>query len=220
MEDSVHRRKSILSYSYTDVEQRDGTLPKPSESAAALRRSNTTGLMRRKTFIERASEDDGEAPFLVQSTAKSSLKRSRLANKRRDSSASTGSARRGRRKAHEANTPSVSSPLAPLTVASADDDDDDDDDDGEVELARTAMSPAEKDAAKAMTAPPENRRMSTAEILKQITAEVEDFGFDDFNLDELGSYSKNSMSSPPPPVPRATPSFPSAAGSSSPSPSR
>ncbi|KAJ1958602.1 hypothetical protein EC988_000217, partial [Linderina pennispora] len=49
MEDSVHRRKSILSYSYTDVEQRDGALPKPAESAAALRRRNTTGLMRRKT---------------------------------------------------------------------------------------------------------------------------------------------------------------------------
>ncbi|KAJ1954084.1 hypothetical protein EC988_002622, partial [Linderina pennispora] len=176
---------SILSYSYTDVEQRDGALPKPAESAAALRRRNTTGLMRRKTFIERVNEDDGDAPFLVQSTAKSSLKRSRLANKRRDSSASTGSARRGRRKAHEATTPSVSSPLAPPVAAPEDDDE-------EVGLAGTALPPSEK--------APEGRRMSTAEILKQITAEVEDFGFDDFNLDELGSYSKNSMSSPPPPA--------------------
>ncbi|KAJ2156882.1 hypothetical protein GGF46_004886 [Coemansia sp. RSA 552] len=162
MEDTVNRRKSILSYSVTG----DGDEPSSGDesrrgmrarggSSAGVRRRNTTGLVRRKTFVERATEEEeakalaGEdaAPFLVQNVQRSSLKRSKLANKRRDSTASAGGSRRrgGRRQA-------ASSPLAHR---------------GESSVAK------EESAAD---------RMSTAEILKQVTAAVDDFGFDDFKL--------------------------------------
>ncbi|KAJ1839474.1 hypothetical protein LPJ70_005047, partial [Coemansia sp. RSA 2708] len=176
MEDTVNRRKSILSYSYdqgSDDEAPAGAYGR--QVAIGVRRRNTTGLVRRKTFIERATEEEEEAvrageeaaPFLVQNVQRSSLKRSKLANKRRDSTASTGSARRGRRgrtrsqqqQHQQPAAPAVSSPLAP---AMPDED--------------MHAGPADRPAAA------DDKRMSTAEILKQVTAAVDDFGFDDFDL--------------------------------------
>ncbi|KAJ2332496.1 hypothetical protein GGH92_008906, partial [Coemansia sp. RSA 2673] len=98
MEDSVHRRKSILSYSYKtdDVGHADADRAVVGRGvvfgdAGGVRRRNTTGLVRRKSFVERADEEArDDAPFLVQTTQRSSLKRSKLANKRRDSTASNG----------------------------------------------------------------------------------------------------------------------------------
>ncbi|KAJ2077913.1 hypothetical protein H4R24_004833 [Coemansia sp. RSA 988] len=172
MEDSVNRRKSILSYSYDEAggaaSEESGDEARVGNTVAGMafgmRRRNTIGLVRRKSFMERAEEEDAEAvlrgedaaPFLVQSVQRSSLKRSKLANKRRDSTASSGGSRRrgrgrgsGRSGSTRDSSPAVSSPLAP---AMADD----------VE-----------------------QRLSTAEILKQVTAAVDDFGFDDF---ELGAF--------------------------------
>ncbi|KAJ2741287.1 hypothetical protein GGI20_005289, partial [Coemansia sp. BCRC 34301] len=158
IEDSVHRRKSILSYSYKTDDQPPP--PPPSSvprggmfEGAAVRRRNTTGLVRRKSFVERADEEFvDDAPFLVQTTQRSSLKRSKLANKRRDSTASTSATPGG-------------------------------------------GAGSEK-------------RMSTAEILKQVTAAVDDFGFDDFDLGDLPTYDANAaagsrngkkLKRPPPP---------------------
>ncbi|KAJ2608927.1 hypothetical protein H4S08_004262 [Coemansia sp. RSA 1365] len=174
MEDSVNRRKSILSYSYDEaggaVSEESGDEVRSGNAIAGMafgvRRRNTTGLVRRKSFIERAAEEDAEAvlrgedaaPFLVQSVQRSSLKRSKLANKRRDSTASSGGSRRrgrgrgsGRSSSTRDASPAVSSPLAPSVVD-------------------------DTDAA---------QRLSTAEILKQVTAAVDDIGFDDF---ELGAF--------------------------------
>ncbi|KAJ2800596.1 hypothetical protein H4R20_004001, partial [Coemansia guatemalensis] len=178
MEDSVNRRKSILSYSYDEAggaaseesgdEARAGGSGAVAGMAFGVRRRNTIGLVRRKSFMERAEEEDAEAalrgedaaPFLVQSVQRSSLKRSKLANKRRDSTASSGGSRRrgrgrgtGRSGSTRDASPAVSSPLAPSV-------------------------PDDTDADAA-------QRLSTAEILKQVTAAVDDFGFDDF---ELGAF--------------------------------
>ncbi|KAJ2821743.1 hypothetical protein IWW50_004511, partial [Coemansia erecta] len=58
MEDTVNRRKSILSYS-VDTGSDDET---PNRVVMRnVRRRNTTGLMRRKTFIERATEEEEAA---------------------------------------------------------------------------------------------------------------------------------------------------------------
>ncbi|KAJ2719669.1 hypothetical protein GGI07_005076 [Coemansia sp. Benny D115] len=198
MEDSVNRRKSILSYSYKSIE--DGpSQPGSAQDKAlqqqqqreALRRRNTTGLVRRKSFIERAAEEPGDAPFLVQSVQRSSLKRSKLANKRRDSTASSqGAAPSGRRRRGrtqlEVSAPSVSSPLAPPGA----DDDDDDATPGQQSMDE-ALSPSmsqhsRRDPASDAHEDPIQAapRMSTAEILRQVTAAVDDMGFDDFDLCE------------------------------------
>ncbi|KAJ1729004.1 hypothetical protein LPJ61_003733 [Coemansia biformis] len=211
VEDTVNRRKSILSYSY------DGTGSDSGEEAPVavaiglmagtrVRRRNTTGLVRRKSFIERAAEEeqaadvagDGATSFLVQNIQRTSLKRSKLANKRRDSTASTGSARRrgrgrGRSQAHDASAPAVSSPLAPV----------DPPEHGPVAAPAPALGTAgapPNHAARphAVSAAPSGRvppgaapgdadttpaqRMSTVEILKQVTAAVDDISFDDFEL--------------------------------------
>ncbi|KAJ2646411.1 hypothetical protein IWW40_005449 [Coemansia sp. RSA 1250] len=194
MEDTVNRRKSILSYSYNgngsedeDASPRQRHAP---EVAFGVRRRNTTGLVRRKTFIERATEEQQEAlksgeettPFLVQNVQRSSLKRSKLANKRRDSTASSsGTARRrGRRQQQQqqqASSPAVSSPLAPAAPASD-------------EEASVASNPQARDMVDA-----NGKRMSTAEILKQVTAAVDDFGFDEFDLGGFDAASSSSSSS-------------------------
>ncbi|KAJ1827806.1 hypothetical protein LPJ56_001461, partial [Coemansia sp. RSA 2599] len=327
MEDTVNRRKSILSYSYKNNNNNSGStegleseqllsqqqgsrdgLDVDADSVfagSAMRRRNTTGLVRRKTFIERVDEEErengGESPYLVQSIQRSSLKRSKLANKRRDSTASNSPAGRrrrgtGTRMLHEATAPSVSSPLAPATAdaesdsgsknssgeagadataagagagAAIDDDDDDDDDEEDATAAQQSLDevlkapvPAARPestllpnndharlydqyvpstdhyhhqqqqqqthlpVAPAGTAtqppqPPPNapiggaspaaiphpdpnaKRLSTAEILKQVTAAVDDFGFDDFELcdddvpkDPAGAY-KGHVQNPP-----------------------
>ncbi|KAJ2543212.1 hypothetical protein EV175_005996, partial [Coemansia sp. RSA 1933] len=243
MEDSVHRRKSILSYSYnnegTDDQQQQQAETKMGPSGdhqddasdsidfafgvgAGVRRRNTTGLVRRKTFIERADEEaDEDAPFLVQGMQRSSLKRSKLANKRRDSTASsTGSGRR-RRRNHDHAAPAVSSPLAPSTVATTDDDEaaasaaianngkrvanetlESPDSRHPISssfLAGAPQPPLEHDVQEApMTAEldADGKRMSTAEILKQVTEAVDNLGFD-FEICDLDSYDD----SPPNPEP-------------------
>ncbi|KAJ1897844.1 hypothetical protein LPJ81_004453 [Coemansia sp. IMI 209127] len=255
MEDSVHRRKSILSYSYnnsdgtddpqqpemgmrysTDLNNGDDALDNVDFSfgvGAGVRRRNTTGLVRRKTFIERADEEaDEDAPFLVQGMQRSSLKRSKLANKRRDSTASrTGSGRR-RPRNYDQSAPSVSSPLAPSTVDTADDDNDDETatnnrnggSSADAKLSHTSRKqqhPSQQSRASAredMESPDsrhpisssflsgqqqsleltrdapasiefdaDGKRMSTAEILKQVTAAVDNLGFD-FEICDLDNY--------------------------------
>ncbi|KAI9501707.1 hypothetical protein BX070DRAFT_41714 [Coemansia spiralis] len=156
MEDSVNRRKSILSYSVS---------PEPRQSSGrSVRRRNTTQLVRRKTFVERAAEEEEkDAPFLVQST-KSSLKRSKLANKRRDSTASST----GRRRRREA------SPLVPGNSTDED-------------APASRAPPAAVDGA----------RLSTAEILKQVTAAVDDLGFDELGAGDLDGYDAHALAAPP-----------------------
>ncbi|KAJ2493697.1 hypothetical protein IWW37_000328 [Coemansia sp. RSA 2050] len=248
MEDSVNRRKSILSYSY-----KTGDMPPAAVEAvprgmfggemAAVRRRNTTGLVRRKSFVERADEEaDGDAPFLVQTTQRSSLKRSKLANKRRDSTAGAPvqGARRRRGLNHDLSVPSVSSPLAPDSETS--------DVDSAVQYHHhqkqqqqqqqqqstgvaknshhhrsTATAPAQPQsgtghsgggASAVSSAVPQKasaseKRMSTAEILKQVTAAVDDFGFDEFDLDlpaydanaAAGSRNGKKLKRPPGPLP-------------------
>ncbi|KAJ2852622.1 hypothetical protein GGI22_005164, partial [Coemansia erecta] len=270
MEDSVHRRKSILSYSYnnndgTDDPQQpemgmrystdlnnsgDDALDNVDFSfgvGAGVRRRNTTGLVRRKTFIERADEEaDEDAPFLVQGMQRSSLKRSKLANKRRDSTASrTGSGRRGRRNYDHA-APSVSSPLAPPTVDTAEDDDGENDDEtatnnsnggssanaklshasrkqqhhpqkSRASAHENAESPDSRhpisssflsgqqqsleltrDAPTSVEFDSDGKRMSTAEILKQVTAAVDNLGFD-FEICDLDNY--DDLATPEPSAP-------------------
>ncbi|KAJ2506256.1 hypothetical protein H4217_009058, partial [Coemansia sp. RSA 1939] len=228
MEDSVHRRKSILSYSYTSSNGGDGgdeqtakglrqTSGRGGDAAdgaddidfafgvgAGVRRRNTTGLVRRKTFVERADEEaDEDAPFLVQGMQRSSLKRSKLANKRRDSTASsTGSGRR-RRRNYDAAAPAVSSPLAPSAQDTTDD-----------EAPSTEASTATATATTSSHLPPpppqtrqvdsDDKRLSTAEILKQVTAAVDNLGFDDFEICDLDTFDDPSAPKPSaPPIPSA-----------------
>ncbi|KAJ2498661.1 hypothetical protein GGH96_004162 [Coemansia sp. RSA 1972] len=194
VEDMVNRRKSILSYSVdngSDDEVPDRVVMRN------LQRRNTTGLVRRKTFIERATEEQEaseqageEAPYLVQNVQRSSLKRSKLANKRRDSTASSGggSRRRGRR-GHQ-QQPAVSSPLAPATAS--------DDEDAQIGSSSGSQpQPAHLDVAAAdRSMTKDGNRMSTAEILKQVTAAVDDFGFDDFELSGLEASGDDDAPSP------------------------
>ncbi|KAJ2544031.1 hypothetical protein GGF49_001540 [Coemansia sp. RSA 1853] len=176
VEDMVNRRKSILSYSVNNGS--DDEAPNRVVMRNVQRR-NTTGLVRRKTFIERATEEQEaavqtgeEAPYLVQNVQRSSLKRSKLANKRRDSTASSGGG--SRRRGHRGHQqPAVSSPLAPATAS--------DDDDAQI---GSQPQPGYLAAAdRNMT--DDGKRMSTAEILKQVSAAVDDFGFDDFDQSGL-----------------------------------
>ncbi|KAJ2141887.1 hypothetical protein IW142_004620 [Coemansia sp. RSA 564] len=194
VEDMVNRRKSILSYSVdngSDDEMPDRVVMRN------LQRRNTTGLVRRKTFIERATEEQEaavqsgeEAPYLVQNVQRSSLKRSKLANKRRDSTASSGSGSRRRGRRGHQQQPAVSSPLAPATAS--------DDEDAQIgSSSGNQPQPAHLDVAAAdrnMTK--DGNRMSTAEILKQVTAAVDDFGFDDFELSGLEASGEDDAPSP------------------------
>ncbi|KAJ2753032.1 hypothetical protein GGI19_003427 [Coemansia pectinata] len=222
IEDTVHRRKSILSYSYKTGDPVVEPHRFGGGEMAAVRRRNTTGLVRRKSFVERADEEaTDDAPFLVQTTQRSSLKRSKLANKRRDSTASTSADGRGERRRrgynHDASVPSVSSPLAPLPVG---DDNEETDTDSAVQYHQPQSTSALKNshhhqsrssgpqpqsatshssgalpAAVIPQQPPapgtSEKRMSTAEILKQVTAAVDDFGFDEFELGDLPAYDAN-----------------------------
>ncbi|KAJ1719546.1 hypothetical protein LPJ53_005713, partial [Coemansia erecta] len=272
IEDSVNRRKSILSYSYKDAENAGdisdlehagdpGAERPPVFPEAGMRRRNTTGLVRRKTFIERVDEEaragmlqqDGQQQqqqhpegegFLVQSMQRSSLKRSKLANKRRDSTASqsaSGRRRRGTASNHldASSVPSVSSPLAPTPL-------DDDDEDATAaqqsldEALRSTPVPAARPESTLLpsSADPTNlqstmgsgmgnnnnnaqppsqiggvppvstsavlqdihaKRLSTAEILKQVTAAVDGLGFDDFEMCEasVDAPEESSMKVPP-----------------------
>ncbi|KAJ2480529.1 hypothetical protein IWW56_002405 [Coemansia sp. RSA 2131] len=187
VEDMVNRRKSVLSYSINNGS--DDEAPNRVVMRNVQRR-NTTGLVRRKTFIERATEEQEaaaqtgeEAPYLVQNVQRSSLKRSKLANKRRDSTASSGGG--SRRRGHRGHQqPAVSSPLAPATAS--------DDDDAQI---GSQPQPGYLAAAdRNMT--DDGKRMSTAEILKQVTAAVDDFGFDDF--DQSGLEASGDDEVPPP----------------------
>ncbi|KAJ2020673.1 hypothetical protein GGI13_000430 [Coemansia sp. RSA 455] len=218
IEDSVHRRKSILSYSYKTGDDPVVAEPHRFGDMAAVRRRNTTGLVRRKSFVERADEEaTDDAPFLVQTTQRSSLKRSKLANKRRDSTASTSADGRGERRRrgynHDASVPSVSSPLAPPVG----DDNEETDTDSAVQYHQPQSAPKNSHhhhqsrpsgtqpqsaamshssgalPASAMPQQPSasEKRMSTAEILKQVTAAVDDFGFDEFELGDLPTYEAN-----------------------------
>ncbi|KAJ2664462.1 hypothetical protein IW148_002042 [Coemansia sp. RSA 1199] len=176
VEDMVNRRKSILSYSVNYVSD-DEALNRV--VIRNVQRRNTTGLVRRKTFIERATEEQEaavqtgeEAPYLVQNVQRSSLKRSKLANKRRDSTASSGGG--SRRRGHRGHQqPAVSSPLAPATAS--------DDDDAQIgsQPQPGYLAAADRNLTD------DGNRMSTAEILKQVSAAVDDFGFDDFDQSGL-----------------------------------
>ncbi|KAJ1858559.1 hypothetical protein LPJ76_000930 [Coemansia sp. RSA 638] len=187
VEDMVNRRKSILSYSVNNVS--DDEAPNRVVMRNVQRR-NTTGLVRRKTFIERATEEQEaavqtgeEAPYLVQNVQRSSLKRSKLANKRRDSTASSGGG--SRRRGHRGHQqPAVSSPLAPATAS--------DDDDAQIgsQLQPGYLAAADRNMTD------DGKRMSTAEILKQVSAAVDDFGFDDFDQSGLEA-SGDGDASPP-----------------------
>ncbi|KAJ2771450.1 hypothetical protein IWQ57_002211, partial [Coemansia nantahalensis] len=249
VEDTVNRRKSILSYSYDGAGSDSGEEAGPAKAvaisvrpSAALRRRNTTGLVRRKTFTERVEEEeeaaggDGATSFLVQHIQRSSLKRSKLANKRRDSTASTGSARRrgrgrSRAQAHDASAPAVSSPLAPLEEPEPADD--------PAEGAFAAGSYAAAGTqpyhaaqphgggsgsgvpagrvppATATAAGPDDshglapgHRLSTVEILKQVTAAVDDISFNDFELCGLDSSDGDPAARRQQPVPQPQPLSP------------
>ncbi|KAJ1878683.1 hypothetical protein LPJ66_011843, partial [Kickxella alabastrina] len=244
MEDTVNRRKSILSYSYKSVEEPLVADARRDFGSGAVRRRNTTGLVRRKSFVERVEEDvagDGEfgveAPFLVQSVQRSSLKRSKLANKRRDSTASTGLGRRGRggRVGAGGSAPGVSSPLvAPMDQETSPKRGSDDEfvdvpapvpvpaSRPESSLAAGAAAADSADAYGAevdLTPSPvpvgvlagaKVKRLSTAEILKQVTAAVDDFGFDDFDICEAEPM-RNALAlpqmptAPPPAIPTTPP---------------
>ncbi|KAJ1853788.1 hypothetical protein LPJ76_004543 [Coemansia sp. RSA 638] len=195
VEDMVNRRKSILSYSVNNGS--DDEAPNRVVMRNVQRR-NTTGLVRRKTFIERATEEQEaavqtgeEAPYLVQNVQRSSLKRSKLANKRRDSTASSGGGSRRRGRRGNQQQPAVSSPLAPATAS--------DDEDAQIGSSSGSQpQPVHLDVAAAdrnMTK--DGNRMSTAEILKQVTAAVDDFGFDDFELSGLEASGDDEV---PPPI--------------------
>ncbi|KAJ1939309.1 hypothetical protein GGF37_004449, partial [Kickxella alabastrina] len=244
MEDTVNRRKSILSYSYKSVEEPLVADARRDFGSGAVRRRNTTGLVRRKSFVERVEEDvagDGEfgveAPFLVQSVQRSSLKRSKLANKRRDSTASTGLGRRGRggRVGTGGSAPGVSSPLvAPMDQETSPKRGSDDEfvdvpapvpvpaSRPESSLAAGAAAADSADAYGAeldLTPSPvpvgvlagaRVKRLSTAEILKQVTAAVDDFGFDDFDICEAEPMGNTLAlaqvpTAPPPSIPMTPP---------------
>ncbi|PVU98566.1 hypothetical protein BB559_001466 [Furculomyces boomerangus] len=168
VESNIKRRKSILSYSANTEVFYENPLNNSNSPENIMQRRNTTAIHPENTILAlQAGDELRPAPFMVLNGQKPSLKRSKLVNKRRDSSAHG----RLRRNIERSDEQTITNHVAGLNKK---------DSSGAWTVSLADLSLA---ASSEQTGNNQNRKMSTVEILEQISKEVSDLSIHDLGFD-------------------------------------